>query len=45
MEDRGTWCAIVHGITVRYDLAAEQQQQHYVNQPFNIRICFNTKAF
>ena len=25
VEDRGVWCAAVHGVTVRHDLEAEQQ--------------------
>ena len=27
VEDRGAWYAAVHGVTVRHDLATEQQQQ------------------
>ena len=27
VEDRGAWCAVVHGVTVRHDLGTEQQQQ------------------
>ena len=26
-KDRGAWRAIVHGVTVRHDLAIEQQQE------------------
>ena len=27
VKDRGAWCAAVHGVTVRHDLATEQQQK------------------
>ena len=26
VEDRGAWCAVVHGVKKRCDLATEQQQ-------------------
>ena len=27
VKDREAWCAAVHGVAVRHDLATEQQQQ------------------
>ena len=31
VEDRGAWCAAVHGVTKSHDLATEQQQQNSIN--------------
>ena len=28
LKDKGAWCAAVHGVEVRHDLATEQQQQY-----------------
>ena len=28
VKDREAWCAAVHGVEVRHDLATEQQQQY-----------------
>ena len=31
VEDRGAWCAAVHGVTKSHDLVTEQQQQNSIN--------------
>ena len=31
MEDRGTWCAAVHGVINRHDLATEQPHDVFIS--------------
>ena len=36
-EDREAWCTAVHGVTVRHNLATEQQNKYlYINKQSNI---------
>ena len=43
VKDREAWCAAVHGVTVRHNLATEQQQQlcfHFILQKWNYIVHF-----
>ena len=43
VKDREAWCAAVHGVTVRHNLATEQQQQlcfYFILQKWNYIVHF-----